>query len=84
MAISDLFSSIRTAFEGSDQANTQHQADQHIVSVLKSPNDAIALLIHTWAFQNSLKLTGINGQKLSNTDDNNGKFFFSFICGYKC
>ncbi len=75
MAISDLFNSIRTAFEGSDQAYTQQQADQHIVSALKSPNDAIALLIHTWAFQNNLKLTGINGKKLSNTDGNNGKRF---------
>lgn len=74
MAISNLFNSIRVAFEGSDKVDVQQQADQHILSTLKSPNDAIALLIHTWAFQNDLKLTGINGKKLTIIDETNGRF----------
>lgn len=61
MKVKDIFNSIRIALVGS----TADGGDGKVVNGLKSANDAIALLIHTWALENSLDLIQVGGQDLS-------------------
>lgn len=57
MAVSRKFDSIKTALLGSAGD------DEKAISALKTPNDAIALLVHAWALENDLKLTAVGDNK---------------------
>lgn len=58
MAVAKRFRSIQTALVGS---NDHAEA----IASLKSPNDAIALLVHAWAVEQGLNLLAIGGKDVS-------------------
>lgn len=75
MAVSNTFNSIRKSLVGSTDSS-----DEKVVNSLKSPNDAIVLLIHTWALENDLNLIQVGEGDVKNSgESSNGMYDFSFF-----